>query len=276
MSAVATWSLDDHGEQPVARLGERGEGLERFEGHRQAAAVALVLVALAGGVALAEGALSGRLRGAAGAIRSRLRRLRLAWLGFLVLVFGFEAVAGIRLHPLLGIADHPGRCVRLGSYRHPGAKVESEICDQSARQRRVDAPQRLLAAEQRDALEDARRDGRAGDRHAQRLVDLARLRRAMLDDRFERRLDRRLVEARQLGERRADVARAPRARPRPASARAPSDRRPGRRRGTRQRPEVGERVDLLLADRAAPRARPSRPVNASRRCVSSSTGSARM
>ena len=40
--------LGDHREQPVARLGERGEGLERLEGQRQAAAVTLVLVALAG------------------------------------------------------------------------------------------------------------------------------------------------------------------------------------------------------------------------------------
>ena len=40
--------LGDDREQAVARLGERREGLERFEGHRQATAVALVLVALAG------------------------------------------------------------------------------------------------------------------------------------------------------------------------------------------------------------------------------------
>ena len=40
--------LRDHGKQAVARLGQRGERLQRFEGHRQAAAVALVLVALAG------------------------------------------------------------------------------------------------------------------------------------------------------------------------------------------------------------------------------------
>ena len=37
-----------HREQAVARLGERGEGLERLKGHRQTAAVPLVLMARAG------------------------------------------------------------------------------------------------------------------------------------------------------------------------------------------------------------------------------------
>ena len=40
--------LGDDRQQAVARLGQRGKRLERFEGHRQAPAVALVLVALAG------------------------------------------------------------------------------------------------------------------------------------------------------------------------------------------------------------------------------------
>ena len=54
-SPVATWSLAvDQAQQAVARLGERREGLERLEGSRQAAAVALVVVALsAGGARLA-------------------------------------------------------------------------------------------------------------------------------------------------------------------------------------------------------------------------------
>ena len=41
--------LGDDRQQPVARLGQGGKRLERFEGHRQAAAVTLVLVALTGG-----------------------------------------------------------------------------------------------------------------------------------------------------------------------------------------------------------------------------------
>ena len=93
--------------------------------------------------------------------------------------------------------------------------------------------QRLLAPEQRDALEDPRRDRRAGDRHAHRLVDLARLDAAALDDLAERRLDRsarRTARARR--ERRARLRRAPRGPARPASARAPPGRRPGRRTGS--------------------------------------------
>ncbi len=44
-SAVDDVVLGGHGEQPLARLRQRGEGLQRFEGLRQAPAVALVLVA---------------------------------------------------------------------------------------------------------------------------------------------------------------------------------------------------------------------------------------
>ena len=38
--------LGEHRQQPVARLGERRKRLERFEGHRQATAMALVLMTL--------------------------------------------------------------------------------------------------------------------------------------------------------------------------------------------------------------------------------------
>jgi hypothetical protein len=41
--------LGDDRQQALARLGQGRKGLQRFEGHRQAATVALVLVALTGG-----------------------------------------------------------------------------------------------------------------------------------------------------------------------------------------------------------------------------------
>src|ERR1039457_1082688 len=64
---------------------------------------------------------------------------------------------------------------------------------------------RLLPAEQRHALKDARRDGRAGDHHAQWLVDLSGLRAARADNSFKRLPHPGLVEARCLSERPAHV-----------------------------------------------------------------------
>src|SRR4051795_6549956 len=51
----------------------------------------------------------------------------------------------------------------------------------SLRERRVDAPQRLVAAEHFEGLEDARRDRRAGERDADRLGDVAGPGGALLD-----------------------------------------------------------------------------------------------
>ena len=57
-----------------------------------------------------------------------------------------------------------------------------------AGQREIDAAQGLLATEQRNALENAGRYGRAGDRHTHRLIDLARLGVVALDHLGERSL----------------------------------------------------------------------------------------
>ena len=89
--------LGGDGEQAIARLGERGKGLERFEGRRQAPAVALVLVALTGARRCAR-ALVGR------------RTPRRAWAAppaasaaaFRVLGLVFETVADIARIPSLG------------------------------------------------------------------------------------------------------------------------------------------------------------------------------
>src|SRR5205807_4470594 len=75
-------------------------------------------------------------------------------------------------------------------------RARPERSGSPGRERAVDAPQRLLAAEQRDALEYPRRDGRARERDAQRLIDLARLDAHARYGGLQRLLDVLLVEAR--------------------------------------------------------------------------------
>ena len=187
-SAVATWSLEMTESRRSRDSASAGKRLERFEGHRQAPAVALVLVALAG---------AARRSGRAAADRRATPRpaalgRSCAGLG---LRLGFGVDFGFAGSLALPWKRLPA-CVRVGLRRSTirvGRSVEPLSAAQrrtverrcgadlragarsGARERGVDAPQRLLAAEQRDALEDPRRDRRARDRHAQRLVDLARL-----------------------------------------------------------------------------------------------------
>ena len=60
-----------YGEQPVARLGKRGERLQRFEGRRQSTAVALVLWALGCAALCAIRALAVGARGRSGLFLAR-------------------------------------------------------------------------------------------------------------------------------------------------------------------------------------------------------------
>src|SRR6185312_4817094 len=132
----------------------------------------------------------------------------------------------------------------------PNAFSWSGGCPCRALQRSVDPPQRLLATEQRDALEDPGRDGRARDRDADGLEDLLRLPAARLDERAQRRLDRVLVEW--LGQRGERLARrGERLRPALGTDRPlPRGRVVGRSvvEEAGERPEVGKRLDLLAAD----------------------------
>src|ERR1700722_13361965 len=119
----------------------------------------------------------------------------------------------------------------------------------SAGQREIDAAQGLLATKQRDALEDARRDGGAGDRHTYRLIDLAWLGVVALDHLRERCLYRIHLEAWRCGELCARVAQY-----RYSTLAKPALTRRGilgdtREEEARQWPEVSERLDLLLTDR---------------------------
>ena len=287
MSAVATWSLDDHREQPVARLGERGEGLERFEGHRQAPAVTLVLVARAG-------AWRGcRLRGAA--------------LGAGALLGGCRSPDAGRCWPCVAVALGLGRCclqsaARASSLGSPailadgcravlsaaaGRTVERTSFG-SARRKRARRSARSVSSRPSSATLSKMpgRDGRAGDRHAQRLVDLARLDAEALDDRLQRLPHVRLVEARR-------ARRAPRA-PRASAARPSSpsqrSRASGRRRARRSsEPASGQKsasvwifswliatarakrailggVRVAAARRGTARCAPSAPRRAARGC----------
>ena len=127
-SAVATWSLEITDEQAVARLGERGKRLEGFEGHRQAAAVPLVLVALAGG-----------------APRRRSRRVSAVGRGVVALacsasccVLGFLAASRCRhslASPSLGSPAIRAGDSASGSYRHPRRERLSGNLRSAARQR---------------------------------------------------------------------------------------------------------------------------------------------
>src|SRR3954452_20433913 len=119
-----------------------------------------------------------------------------------------------------------------------------------ARQRLVDPLDRGVAPEQRGRLEDARRDRAAGNRHADRLVELAGLHVELLDQRRERGFAPRLVERLYPRERLAcarevlGCAVLHHLRPRLLVGRALLVEPAG------ERLEVLERLHLLLADRS--------------------------
>src|SRR5262249_52896386 len=123
-------------------------------------------------------------------------------------------------------------------------------------ERGVDSAQCLLAPEQRDALEDPRRDRRPSQRDPQRLVDLPRLGPEALLDLLQRGPHARLVEALRSCQRGSRLLqRVPTAVVEPALTRlrvqaaGPLEEEP------RKWPEVRERLDLLLADRRRARER---------------------
>src|SRR6202035_458504 len=144
--------------------------------------------------------------GAAGAVARRSSststlRLALATFGFFA-----ETVVCICFSALPWVRDRTGRDSMSRYLSAAARQLLSGNCDRvlgasAVAQRTADATQRLVASEQRDALEDPRRDRAPRDRHAQRLVDLARLDCPALDHAGERLPDARLVEARRLGER---------------------------------------------------------------------------
>ena len=108
---------------------------------------------------------------------------------------------------------------------------------------------RPLAAERGERVEDPRRDGRAGDRDPDRLVDVAA---ACPGARplAELRLERRRVEGLGLARSRSAPLRA---RPAPGSItfrQAFSDHRPAVEQERDQRPDLGQRLRLVLGDRA--------------------------
>ena len=224
-SAVATWSSADEREQPVARLGERRERLERLERRRQAAAVALVCGARRRRAGLPGALLGGRRLSTARGWRLRRCCACCSAISVVVLVRS-PSVGGRR------------SCRAIGSRRQPverGQAWRRQRRGAQADERRVDPRERLLATEQRDALEDARRDRAC--RRARRAAagrPRAAWRRGARRPRSSACSIVVLVEAgRAAASAVARLARAPRARPRPASARArprvvggPSKRKP--------------------------------------------------
>ena len=145
-------------------------------------------------------------------------------------------------------------------------------------ERGVDAGQRLVAPEQRDGLEDPRRDGRSGDRHPQRLEDLPGLQAALLEHAAQRRLDALGVpRRRQRRQALAPPASSALARLRIAEEllarlgivdRAVEEE-------ARHRPELVERRHLLLADRDRVAQAAAARSSASSRAVRSSRSSSR-
>src|SRR3954469_21861180 len=119
----------------------------------------------------------------------------------------------------------------------------------SGREDCVDAPQRLVATEHFEGLEDARGDRRAGQRDADRLEDVARLDVALLDELAQHGLDsvdREGLDGRERvadgPERRPAVVAEPLVARLRVVGRAVEDE-------ARQRPEFRERLHLLLGDR---------------------------
>ena len=112
------------------------------------------------------------------------------------------------------------------------------------------ARERLVAAEQVHALEQARRDAAAGHGHAHEAEDDARLEPELLADAAQRRLDR---PRRPLAGSRAPPARSPgsrrRARARPRAPRPPASISIGPEQERAERLELGQRRDLLLRQR---------------------------
>src|SRR4051812_9553150 len=99
------------------------------------------------------------------------------------------------LHPCNPLIGTPRRKVEWG--QHP-------ICEDltcRAGKRPVDALERGAAAQQSDRLEDAGRDRRPRDGHADRLIELAWLHVELLHQGGECALDARLVEGLDLSER---------------------------------------------------------------------------
>src|SRR3954468_6792274 len=126
-----------------------------------------------------------------------------------------------------------------------GRTVEASV------KRRLDAGQRRVTAQQRNGLEDARRDGRAGDRDAERLEHLLGLEPALLEQAAQGRLHA-------LGVPRGGQGREPLGRQHQALARLRIAEELLARLGivdraveeeARHRPELVERRHLLLADR---------------------------
>jgi hypothetical protein len=117
------------------------------------------------------------------------------------------------------------------------------------RLRGIDARQRLVAPQERQRLEDPRRNRGSRERDAHGLEDVARLRAARGDDVAQRRfdvlgverLDRDQRRAR-IGERRAPVLAEPALARRGVVGGSVEDE-------ARQRPEVCERLQLVGADR---------------------------
>src|SRR4051794_39855023 len=160
---------------------------------------------------------------------------------------GFNVYVGGRpmaaLHPCNPLIGTPRRKVEWG--RHP--ICEGLTC--RAGERLVDALECGAAAQQGDRLEDARRDRRPRDGHADRLVELAGLHVELLHQGSEGALDARLVEGLDLSERLACArevlggAVLHHLGPRLLVGRLLLVEPAG------ERLEVGERLHLLLADR---------------------------
>ena len=256
-------SCANSAQHAVARLGQHREGLERLEGGGQPAAVALVVVP-----------------------RRRRRRRRAARTASCAGLAVDGGASCDRRVPRAGVRED-----RSAGARDPLPLSAAEPAGLGLCHRQRWTPSALVAAlagigapsaasmrrsvssrpEQRDALEDPGRDGRAGDRNPHRLEDLPRLPPARSTTAAQRRLDVSCVERL---ERRASASRAARERLDAAVgadrlARTPPGRRPARRRGTRpaarSRPASGSSRGRSRRRRAGP----SRPVNASSRAVSS-------
>ena len=253
--------LADDAQHAVAGLGERGEVLERLEGGGQAPAVALVVATRGIG---ADGSATRREEAAA------------AW----GMVQCFRSGRGIRGR-VVATSGHlsAGMDESLSPRTRPPARWVSALPTRVGRRplRRLSArsqsaasmpPQRLVAAQHRRASRRSparpscprARRAAAGRRRA------ACAPRASTTPRSARRSRRPPSPRRAAAPARRARRRAPRARPRRATSRA-RPRVVGRpvEDEARERPEVGERLDLLLADRDRRRPSPSRPVNASRR-----------
>ena len=208
----------DEAQQAVARLGERRERLERLEGRGQATAVALV-VAWRGAPAVARAASLAGGRGRGGAAG------------------GSHGDGGssscIGPSAAWRLDGSPPPWVRRRFRGSPALSAGVDASDLSqACKRRVDAPQRLVAAEQR---ERSRRSRARPSCPRSRPAPAGRRRwasRRALDHLAQRRLDGLGVEG-------LDARPAPRARrasaPRPSASEPLLARRAGRRPGRRRR-----------------------------------------